>query len=119
MHAVFDSEVADVVGRPMMTGFDAAAGHPDCVTVRVVIAAEFGWRSAGLKPVCGQLGRPDDQRIFQKASGLEIAQQTGDRLIDFGRLFVVLLEEIGVLIPFVAVGALNVADIAFGEAPRQ
>src|ERR1700731_1993391 len=104
VHAVFRRVVAEIVRRAVgKAGLHAAAGHKKRVAVGVVVAAvaAFGYRRAP------ELAGPDYERVFQEASGLEVFQQAGDRLIDFGRILVVLLEEVGVLIPFIAMSALD------------
>jgi hypothetical protein len=56
---------------------------------------------------------------FNRPRAFGSFQQRGDRLIDFRRILGVLHEQIRVLIPLVAVGALNEACIGFGQTARE
>src|SRR5262249_25458205 len=100
MHAVFDREVADVVGRPIdESGFDASACHPNGVAVGVVIAPEFlsrartrlGYRSPA------ELSGPDHQRILQQTARLEVFQEARNGLVYFLRIGGMLLQNVTVL----------------------
>src|SRR5262245_26377277 len=116
VHAVFDGVVADVVRAAVdESGFDSAAGHPDRIAVGVMVAPVAALAYRGAPEFAG----PDDQRVFQKAARFEVFQQPGDRLVDFAGVLGVEVVEVAVLIPFVAVRALYVAHVAFGQTARQ
>jgi hypothetical protein len=116
VHPVFRRVVTELIGCAVRKArLDAATGHEKRVAVGVVVAAVAAFRYGR----ASELARPDDQRIFQESAGFEVFQQAGDGLVNFGRIFVVLLEEIRVLIPLVTVSALNKADIGLGQTARQ
>src|SRR5262249_5065772 len=116
VHAVFGRVISKFVSRAIgEAGLYAATRHPHGIAVWIVIApvAAFGDRRAA------ELTRPDNESVLQQTAGLEVLQKSRDGLVDLGRVLVVLDEKIGVLIPLVAVGALNETHIRFGEAAGE
>src|SRR5688500_6599019 len=81
-----------------------------------MVAAALGAVDAGS---AAELCRPNDQRILEHAAALEVAKQTGDRLIDRLCVFGV-LGHVAVLIPIVAGTAIDQLDetnAPLGQAP--
>ena len=79
---------------------DAAAGHPFCVTARVVIAAVVCLGEASLAvDRAAEFAAPDNQRVFQKSSLFQILDEGIARLIDDPTLPTNVVWQIAVLIP--------------------
>ncbi len=77
-----------------------------------MVAAVGALRGGG----AAELAAPQDERIFEQTTGLEVLQQGRDRLIDFGGIrFVVALQAL-VLVPLVGVAHLDEAHALFREA---
>ena len=89
-----DMQIADVVdafhrrrtgfigGAHGVSGVDAAAGQPDRHGVRIVIATV---RGSFTHPVIGrpsEFTAPDNQRVFQQSSLLQILEQRSNGTID-------------------------------------
>src|SRR5262249_39054394 len=74
---VADDVVGEVVGFAVDdAGADAAAGHPDRETARMVVAAVVLARERALAvDGAAELAAPDDQRVLQETALLEIADQ--------------------------------------------
>ena len=74
-------------GRTNAAPFDAAAGHPDGVGILVVVASDVG---PGLRcsilaldhRCAAEFGAPDDERLIEQATRLEVFDQRGDRLVN-------------------------------------
>jgi hypothetical protein len=61
MHAIFDRVISDVIRRSVNeAGLHAAAGHPDRIPVRIVIAPVVPLRNRRAAELAG----PDYQRIL-------------------------------------------------------
>ena len=84
MDRVLQHVVAEIVRLAMHDSrFDAAACHPLCVTARMVIAAVVRFCEAALAiNRASKLATPNDERVVQHASLLQIIDQRGARLID-------------------------------------
>ena len=105
-----------VVGRAVARArFNAGSGQPHRIAIRVMVAAVAAF-GHGRAP---EFAAPDDQRVFEQPARFEIRKQSGDRLVDFERVFRVSGFQAAVLIPFVTVRDLDEAHAAFGEAPRH
>jgi len=75
---------------------------------------------AALRDGCpAELSRPDDERILEQTVRFEIPDQAGDRFVNLAGVLGISVEEFAVLIPLVAVSALNKPDSALGEAPGK
>ena len=87
-HAILGDEVPEFIGRPKVeSAFDTSAGHPDRETVRVMVAAkELGSVPLFIQRCAAEFAAPDDQRIVEKATLLEILDQCGNRLVDLAAL---------------------------------
>src|SRR6266851_608731 len=98
MHAILDGVVAEFIGCAIYKpGLHASARHPHRVAVRIVIPAV-----AKLRPRrAPELPRPDYERILEQTSGLQVLQQPGDRLIDFGGIFWMLFCDLEMMVPTV------------------
>src|SRR5437016_9096363 len=112
---------ADLVGRTVdQSAFQSPTRHPDREGGLVVIATiRFGAMRRAAK-----LGRPNHQRFFQQASGLQVLEERGNTLIrDEGVAFVAFLQFSmlvpGAIVPTVyfRAGDLDKANARFDEAP--
>ena len=87
VHAVFDGVVADVVrGAVDESGLDAAAGYPDRIAVRIVVASVAALADRRAPEFAG----PDDQRLVQQPTPFQVADQRRlglrlPRLLDINR----------------------------------
>src|SRR5258708_17815154 len=83
VHRIGDNVVAVVVGlTDRDSGLDAAAGHPDRKTSRMVVAAviRFGQTSLAVDGA-SEFPAPDDQRIVEQAPLLQILDQRRPALV--------------------------------------
>ena len=75
---VLDGRAAEhVSGTVAVAGFHAATSHPDGEAVVIVVAAVFtlgSWCAA-------ELTAPDNERLIEEATGLEIFEQCGNPLV--------------------------------------
>ena len=82
MDGSIDGIETDLVGRAHgLTGADAAAGHPDCEGVDMVIAADRAPLPLGrhLHHVASsELTAPDHQRAIQQATSFEVFDERGE-----------------------------------------
>ena len=62
-----------------------------------------------------KLATPKDESFVKQSTLLEIVDESGDRSVDFTRILRVAFSEIGMLVPFVAVCALNEANSLLDE----
>src|ERR1051326_764885 len=87
--AILDRFEAELVGGAVDgAALDAAAGQPDGVAARVVIAA-----GRVLRPrAATELAAPDDQRLVQHPALLEVADESRDRLVDLAAKWRVALD---------------------------
>src|SRR5262249_39338679 len=100
--AVSDGEVAELVGLAMAdAALDAAAGHPHREAVGIVIAAGAGGVLGGRLPA--KLAAPDDDRLIQQATALQVLQERSDRLVGVSGMPVVIDLHVGVGVPVVVV----------------
>ena len=109
-------------GSNHFSALDATTGHPHCETIWVVVSAvtcphvtvrlAIGYGSAAEFP------SPYDQGRFQKASPLQIGQQSRDRLVHSACIFGVVLVATGVSIPSVLIN-LDEPNTAFYHAARK
>ena len=83
MDGILDDVVAEVVRRAVgHSALDAAAGHPDGETARMMIATVIVGRQLALAiHGAAELTAPNDQRVVQQAALLQILHQRGRRLI--------------------------------------
>ncbi len=78
---------------------------------------------AAVLALCGrgaaELAGPEDERVLQEARALQIGEQAGDGQVHLARVLLVIGLEVRVLVPLVAVRALDEAHAGFGEAARE
>ena len=77
---VLDGVKADVVAFSVShPGLHAAAGHPDGVSVGMMIAAPLGAVVKGAlnEGRASEFAGPDDEGVFEKAARLQIADESG------------------------------------------
>ena len=118
---VFDGIEADVITRSVGdAGLHAAAGHPDCVGVGMVIAAPLGTIVKGTldEGRASELAGPNDEGVFEKAAGFEVTDQGGGRLVGITTLVVELGGERTMLVPS-GVHELDKARSAFDETASE
>ena len=86
LHFVFDGFVSPFVGRTVgHPGFDAAAGEPSGETEGVVVAAVTSLSEGRPAEFAG----PDDEGLFENTQIFQVADESGDRLIDGFTIFIV------------------------------
>ena len=114
---VSDDVVGEIVGLTVdRATLGTAAGHPHREAARVMVAAVVVFGEPALRvDRAAELAAPDDQRVVQHASLLEIFQQGVTRLIDVLALTGHTTGDIGVVVPVVVVD-LNEAHAAFGQS---
>ena len=99
--SIFGDVDAVVVGPPPgHAALNASTSHPHGKTAWVMIAAVVCFRQAALRvdrPT--ELAAPDNQRVIEHASLLEIPNQAGRRLVGVSALRSDLLRQVAVLIP--------------------
>src|SRR5262245_38889193 len=80
---VFSHEVAQIVGRAMdVARLHAAAGHPDCEAMRMVIAAEELRPAPLFVEGCStELAAPYHKRVTEHSPLLEILEQCCNRAV--------------------------------------
>src|SRR5579862_5511573 len=87
---------ADLVGAPdILAALGAASRHPHGEAPRIVVTAVaqfIEWRTS-------ELSAPDHQRILQHAAGLEVGQESGDRLVRRPAPFPVIFLDMLVSVP--------------------
>ena len=98
MEPILDSSAAQFVGLAHAdTTLDATAGHPHREAIRVVVPAGalgvFGcWLSS-------EFTAPDNQRLLEQSTLLQVVDQTGDRLVGFQGVHVMVAFQVAVSIP--------------------
>ena len=96
---VFSNAVAKFIsGSKCGAPFEATTGQKDRVSVDVMIATNVfvnPWRMWS----SSHFTSPDDNRFIEQSTLLQIFDQTGDRLIRDHGIFVVVVDELPVLIP--------------------
>src|SRR5437764_2523311 len=116
--AVLDSVESKIVSPAVDDArFNAAAGHPDAESERMMIAPIAALRAGG----SAELGGPDDNRVLEHTPLLQIPHQSSDRLVHLCRQLRVVLLHILVRIPGIAgppVINLHETHTAFGKPPR-
>ena len=99
---------------------DTGAGHPDGISVNVVIAAD----GLALLPhgSAAELSAPDDQCLIEQPAPLEIVDKRGRRAVDFPAHLVEaplqILSRPAVVVP-VGVVELDEPDASFDQTARQ
>src|SRR5579863_2485910 len=82
LKSIFYSGAAEFVGLSVIdTSSDPTARHPHCEAVGVVITA--GPLLVLGRGLAAELAPPHDKRLIQHSALLQILQQTGDRLVRF------------------------------------
>ena len=92
------------------------AGQPDGVAPRVVVAAGalFAHRHAA------NLTAPDDERVAQQSTCLEVGQQPGDRQVGSTAILRVVFEDVGMGIPAAGVAGVKLHEThAFLDHPPR
>ncbi len=112
----FDSVKSKVVGcTDHLTAFDATAGHPHCEAIGVMVATVtfFGHGSAS------EFSAPDDERLIEHASPLQVLQQTGDWDIGLTTMHRVIVFDFAVRVPFTTGARIELyeAHSAFHQPP--
>ena len=96
MHRVFDGMKSEIIRRSIsQTTFNTSARHPhrECRRMMIAAVAIFDrWRSPKFRA-------PDNQRVFQHSSLLQIGQQSCDGLVDLRTFFNQAFVIPGVMIP--------------------
>src|SRR5262249_21275367 len=96
MDGIAGRRPADLIGLTVdIAGSGSAAGHPHAEGERMMIATIFTLpqgRATELSP-------PNDERFIEQAAPLQVAQQSGDWLIDGAAVPSEVVLEISVLIP--------------------
>ena len=119
--------VADRVGLAVSeTLLHPAAGHPQRVGARAVVAADVPHLDAAAVLAhrgAAEFAAPDDQRFIEQPALLEVVEQGGDRLVDLIALVDEALPKVGLRIGAVGVPApveeLDEAHAALGEAAGE
>ena len=120
VHRVLHDVVAEVVGFAVGdTALDAAARHPHTEIPRMVVATVVG---PG-EPTLGiygptKLTAPDDQCVFEQATGLEIMDECRGGLVDVLALGPDLGGQVAVLVP-APVQNLHTPHTALDQPPGQ
>src|SRR5262245_48572232 len=98
---IADDVVAVVVGFAVAhAGPDAAAGEEEREAAAMVVAAMVGRGQRALAvDGAAELAAPDDQRVFQEATLLEVLDERGGGLIDVVALATDLPRQVAVLVP--------------------
>src|SRR5579884_3874781 len=100
MDLVLHSAKAQFVGRAKgLTAAHAAARQPGTEAIRILVAATVALHHRR----AAELTSPDDQRTFQQTALLQIAQQTGNGLIDAPGIGSMVAGTIAVAIPVAAI----------------
>src|SRR5215510_16061770 len=117
---VRDDVVAVIVGlADRDTLLYAAAGDPHREIARVMIAPVIGLGQLALAiDRAPEFPAPDDQRVVEHASSLQILNERRRRLIRALALKRQIARQVAVLIP-ASVIKLNEANAAFGQAARE
>ena len=120
VHWVFDDIVGEVIGLAVCSArFDAATRHPDCESVGMMIAPEGLRGDLALgKDSTSELTTPQDQRIIQHPTFLQILDQRCLRLVDILGLNLDALREFKVVVP-PPVEDLDEAHIAFRQSSGE
>src|SRR3954454_23931686 len=113
VHGIAHNVIAELVGLAIdRAALDAAAGHPDGETARVMIAAEaVGLDFALAVRGAPEFAAPDDQRVVEQPALLEVGDERLAGLIDFLALVRQALGQAAVVIP-VAMAELDERDVA-------
>ena len=112
VNLVFDRMQTEFVGfADDLSAFYASTGHPHGETSRVVVPP-VSFLAHRRTP---EFSTPDDQRLVQKAAGLEVGDETDYGQIDLPAKFGVVALHLGVAVPLAAgsVIELDEADPAF------
>src|SRR5205807_3944656 len=122
---VFRDAVAEFVGLTVNdAGLNAAAGHPDRETVRMMVAAKEHRAAARLvHRGATEFAAPNHQRFFEQAALLQVPDQRRAGAVHVAAFFRELIEQVvsrpgSVNVPAPVVG-LNVAHAAVNNAPRH
>src|SRR5262245_14116150 len=111
---VFGRAEAEFIGRTIsLPAFDTAAGQPDGEAPVVMVAAvDFTGVGASLRQFdrgrAAEFAAPDDQRLFEQANPLQIADQGGDGAIALASELLVVDLDVVVVVPGLA---LTVPDL--------
>ena len=107
--AVLDRLMPDLVGGPVAgAGLDSSAGKPIGKALGVVITAvvvSLGDRLAA------ELSTPDHQGVFEKPALLQVGEQSGNRLVNFGAMNVQVLLNPVVSIPVLLLVPTTMVDL--------
>ena len=123
MEDIVNRAAANLIGCPdRCAALDAASGHPGGEAVAVVIATAA--RSVLRRWLTTELTAPDDQRVLQESSFLEVLNQPGNWLVGFARMQVVIGLHVRVSIPVVVVVSttginLHETNTSFDHAASQ
>lgn len=109
-------KVSEFVGRPVpLTSFDAAPGEEHGVSDIVVVTSVRALRDGR----SSEFAAPDQQRVIQHAALLQVQDQGGDRLVDLHGVLAMVVSDVPVGIPFVAVRHLQEPNARFGKPPSH
>src|SRR5437868_5450328 len=101
-----------------LTGFDAAARHPDRIRVDVVISAGLTRVTSFAHWSSSEFAAPNHQRMIQQAPLLQIPKQRSGRPVYLARYLFERAAQISVMIP-VRVIELYESHSALHQASRQ
>src|ERR1043166_8456554 len=96
MHAVFNGAEAELVRRAdYFAAPDSATAHPGREAVGMMIAAVFALHHRR----AAELAHPDQQRAVEQPALLQIADETGNRLVDLAGVYRMILIALAVTVP--------------------
>ena len=126
MDGVFGDGESEFIGFAVVeTAFDAAAGHPNRVAVRIMIAAQnFAFCGAPFaKGSSAKFAAPNNESFLQKTALFEVFDKSGDGFVHSGAFFGQAFGEAGSFAGAVEIPApvkeLNETDAGFGQASGQ
>ena len=117
VHLVLNNIETKIVGLAVGEAwFRAAAGHPDCETIGMMIAAMLFLVINVALPVrrAAELAAPNHERVVEHAALFQILYERGRSLVGIPALFDELCRQVDVLIP-ARVHKLDESHIAFGK----
>src|SRR4029453_11337528 len=115
----------EFVGRPdNLAPLHAAPGHPDREAIRVMVASVRAARAAVRSRTATEFAAPYHERGLEEAAGLQVAKQTGNRLVGLGSSGLMVLVALRMAIPVGGVHSITVphlheTDAALHQTARQ
>lgn len=120
MNGILYHVVTIIVRRAIcQAAFQSPTCHPEAIATAMLIAAEIRTAEISLRVNrSAKLPAPNDKRIVEQTTPLEILNKRGGRLIDIVALFRQVAADADVLIPS-AMHELHESTTAFHKASRQ